>query len=154
MPDVHSSSSQIGLPILVLDTNAVLDWLVFRDAAMEPLARAITESKVHWLTTERMRRELAHVLARQWPSRWTFVADACLAQYDRWAKRVAEPIAAEVAKSLPGCLCTDPDDQVFIDLALLAKAKWLVSRDLAVLRLSRRLSSFGVLVRRPVDWLS
>lgn len=152
MPEVHSSSLQIGPPRLVLDTNAVLDWLVFQDLAMKPLAQAITQSQVRWLASERMRQELAHVLARPWPSRWPFVVDDCLAQFDRWTTRAAEPIAAEVAKTMPGCVCTDPDDQVFIDLALEGGATWLVSRDLAVLRLSRRLATFGVVVRRPVDW--
>ncbi|MBX3622048.1 MAG: PIN domain-containing protein [Rhizobacter sp.] len=47
--------------------------------------------------------------------------------------------------------CTDPDDQKFIDLAV-ANARWLVSRDRAVLKLARRAALFGLQVVSPDRW--
>jgi predicted nucleic acid-binding protein len=49
---------------------------------------------------------------------------------------------------LPG-----PDDQKFIDLALLGGATWLVSRDKAVLKLARRCrAQAGLVVTPPHLW--
>ena len=45
--------------------------------------------------------------------------------------------------------CTDPDDQKFIDLALGHRARWLVTRDRAVLKLARRARTLGLNIVTP-----
>jgi predicted nucleic acid-binding protein len=49
--------------------------------------------------------------------------------------------------------CTDTDDQKFIDLALAHGARWLLSRDRAVLKLGRRTRVLGLEVLTPEIWL-
>jgi predicted nucleic acid-binding protein len=49
-------------------------------------------------------------------------------------------------------VCRDPDDQKFIDLALAAKAQWLVSRDKALLALAKRAKARGLLIVKPEAW--
>ena len=44
------------------------------------------------------------------------------------------------------CVCSDPDDQVFIDLSV-AHGAQLVSKDKAVLSMKKRLALRGVAVR-------
>ena len=48
--------------------------------------------------------------------------------------------------------CTDADDQKFIDLALGYGARWLLSRDRAVLKLARRAQPLGLAVMTPDAW--
>jgi predicted nucleic acid-binding protein len=48
--------------------------------------------------------------------------------------------------------CTDADDQKFIDLACAAPARWLVSRDRAVLKLRRRAATDGLVIVTPDGW--
>jgi hypothetical protein len=49
--------------------------------------------------------------------------------------------------------CTDPDDQKFIDAAVAWGARWLVSRDRAVLKLRRRAAeAHGLLIVPPRAW--
>ena len=48
----------------VLDTQVVLDWLVFRDASTLPMAAALECGSLRWLTTRAMCDELEHVLER------------------------------------------------------------------------------------------
>ena len=64
--DLDSSCEQslTPAPTVVLDTNAVLDWLLFADPRMAPLASAVTDGRLRWIATARMRDEFAHVLAR------------------------------------------------------------------------------------------
>ena len=47
---------------LVIDTNIVLDLLVFRDPAAAPLSEALGARRLAWLATDAMREELARVL--------------------------------------------------------------------------------------------
>jgi len=48
--------------------------------------------------------------------------------------------------------CTDRDDQMFIDLALACGARWLLSRDRAVLKLGKRARLLGLDILTPAVW--
>ena len=133
--------------ILVLDTNVVLDWLVFRDPSSMPLAEALAGQRAEWLACAAMRTELEHVLTRAELDRWQPDAPAVLAQWDRWARLVDCPPAA------PGGLrCSDPDDQVFLDLAFAGEAQALLTRDRALLRLAHAAGRRGLAVLTPEAW--
>ncbi len=126
---------------LVLDTNVVLDLLVFGDAAAQPLAQALDAGALRWLATPAMREELARVLA--YPKLAPRVAshgggpEAVLAQFDRHVQLREVPAKAPLT-------CGDPDDQKFIDLAVAHRCT-LVSKDREVLRMKKRLAQLDVL---------
>jgi predicted nucleic acid-binding protein len=132
-------------PGAVLDTNVVLDWLLFADPAVLALAAAVMSGRVRWLATTAMRDELASVLARGLAATREVDAAALLAAWDAHAQLQA----ASPAQSLR---CSDPDDQKFIDLAVAAGARWLVSRDRAVLALARRAAPSGLTILGPAQW--
>jgi predicted nucleic acid-binding protein len=101
-------------PVLVIDTNIVLDLLVFEDPAVVPLRDAVHQGRVVWLATAAMREECERVLgyaqiARRLVARQLPVQDL-LAQFDHWSRAVPQPARATVR-------CGDPDDQIFVDLA-------------------------------------
>jgi uncharacterized protein len=129
----------------VLDTNVVLDWLVFRDARMAPLAAAVEQGRLRWLASLPMRAELARMLVHSSLRRWSPDVEQALATFD---------CLAEVRDSAaPARLrCADPDDQIFIDLALAEPADWLVTHDRALLKLARRAQPYGVTVLTPAAW--
>jgi predicted nucleic acid-binding protein len=134
------------LQTVVLDTNTVLDWLVFRDPCTFALARCIESGTVLWQATPAMRREFERVLPRESFTRWRPDAAAAAAAWDRLARLDdAEPPAGRLR-------CTDPDDQVFIDLALHRRSTWLISRDRSLLRLARKAAAWQVDVLTPRDW--
>ena len=126
--------------MIVLDTNIVLDLLVFDDPATPPLKDALASRQLQWIATPAMREELArvlaypHILARL--AYYQFGADDVLAAFDR---------QVQIVETAPrgACVCKDPDDQKFIDLAVAHRAL-LLSKDHAVLRLKRRLLPLGV----------
>jgi predicted nucleic acid-binding protein len=131
---------------IVLDTNIALDLLVFDDPACVPLAAALDAGELQWLATTAMRDELARVLG------YPLVA-ARLAQNGRDAQGVLAAFDARVqrvdaAPARAPCVCSDPDDQIFIDLAVAHRAR-LLSKDRAVLTMRRRLALLGVAVSAP-----
>ena len=132
--------------LVVLDTNVVLDWLVFRDPNCDGLRRGLAAGRLHWIATPAMRDELAHVLARGDLAGWRPELAQIWAHWDEHA--VVWPVPGPLGLSSP-LRCTDPDDQKFIDLAIAAGARWLLSRDRAVLKLRRRLREFGVEATAP-----
>ncbi|MBA3624275.1 MAG: PIN domain-containing protein [Methylibium sp.] len=134
------------LPTAVLDTNTVLDWMVFRDPATSLLAEQIESGALLWRTTSAMRREFELVLPRTCFAPWQPDAAAAAATWDRFACTDSE----EPPRSL--LLCADPDDQVFIDLAIHRGCAWLISRDRALLRLARRAAAWRVSVLTPRSW--
>ena len=134
---------------IVIDTNVVLDWLVFRDPRCTPFVQALLGGQLLWLATPAMREELQHVLARGVAAAWNPDPGAVWAAWDRHATEVPAVAASGLASRLR---CTDDDDQKFIDLALAHPARWLLSRDRAVLRLAGRSREFGLDIVTPERW--
>ena len=148
MRQAIASTAFPDAPAAVLDTNVALDWLVFHDPGADALVRAIEGGRLRWLATPGMRRELQHMLGHASLERWKPDKEHALTIFDRHAILTE----TDLPSSATALRCSDPDDQVFIDLALTASARWLVSHDRALLRLERRLRAHGVEVLRPADW--
>jgi len=143
------SMTGTGRPSVVIDTNVLLDWLVFRNPGCAVLAAAVVAGDVRWIATRAMRDELAHVLARGHLDAWAPDLTALWARWESHCVELPDPAPA----GPPGRLrCSDPDDQKFIDLAVAVQARWLLSRDRAVLRLARRLRERGVEALPPERW--
>jgi putative PIN family toxin of toxin-antitoxin system len=134
-------------PRVVLDTNVVLDWLLFRDAGCAALARQLQTGQLAWLATAAMRAELDSILLHPRLAGWQPDAARILHSFDAMAS-----ICAEAPLCSQALVCRDPDDQKFIDLAVAANACWLFSKDRALLALARRARSFGVHILRPDGW--
>ena len=124
---------------LVLDTNIVLDLLVFADEAIAPVRALLAAGELRWIATHAMRGELARVLAYpQIVPRLAFyqlTAEQVLARYDAAVHWV--DAAPRIA-----VLCKDADDQHFLDLAV-AHTAILLSKDKAVVCLRKRLQVLG-----------
>jgi putative PIN family toxin of toxin-antitoxin system len=132
---------------LVLDTNIVLDLLVFGDAEARPVSEGLASGALRWVATASMREELARVLAYpKLAPRVSFhrgSADTVLADFDRQATLVDAPAKAALT-------CGDPDDQKFIDLAV-AHRCILLSKDYEVLRMKKRLAQLDVTAARVLS---
>jgi predicted nucleic acid-binding protein len=124
---------------LVLDTNIVLDLLLFADPAAQVLRSSLQAGCWTWLATMPMREELERVLA--YP-----VIAARMAYYQRSPQELLAEMDAAVqwcdAAPKAPVTCKDPDDQKFIDLAVQHRAT-LLSKDRAVWSMARRLAVLG-----------
>jgi putative PIN family toxin of toxin-antitoxin system len=131
-------------PVVVLDTNIVLDLWVFDNPNTGPLRAQVEQRDVRWLATARMRGELERVLGYPHIVRRLLAGDraanSVLANFDTYAQ--LQPDAPKAPYT-----CKDPDDQCFIDLAVQHQA-WLWSKDAHVLSMKNRLARCGVVLCR------
>jgi putative PIN family toxin of toxin-antitoxin system len=130
-----------GQPI-VLDTNVVLDLLIFNDPRCAELRTALGSKALQWTATQSMRDELERVLTyTHLQPRMAFYATTAaqvLAQFDS---------GVQIIDTAPRAfyVCKDADDQKFIDLAVQLQSA-LVSKDKAVLCMRKRLATLGAVV--------
>jgi putative PIN family toxin of toxin-antitoxin system len=135
-------------PRIVIDTQVVMDWLVFGDIRVQPLVAAIEAGQVHWIGRTTMLEELRHVLGRGVAAERKpdlALIESAFATHCRLIDAVPAPAVRLV--------CRDPDDQQFIDLALAEQAAWLISRDKAVLALAKRALTSGFRILTPEAWI-
>jgi uncharacterized protein len=149
MPSVSLRSSR-----LVLDTNIVLDGLVFRDSATRDLMAAIEARSVQVLVHQHALDELESVLA--YPQCHLAVTEQrqVLDRYLSLATLTPMPdgFTRDTLLLPPGFpRCRDRDDALFLALAYHARADALITRDKAVLKLRRKTPRFGVAILAPAD---
>jgi putative PIN family toxin of toxin-antitoxin system len=122
---------------LVLDTNVWLDWLVFDDPGIARIAAVVAAGEAEIFVDSACEAELARVLGYPFKDRALSVERQaeCLARC-RSLARAADGVNADAARRLPKC--SDPDDQKFLELAASCNAAYLVTKDKALLELSRR----------------
>lgn len=128
---------------MVLDTNVVLDMLIFDDPHIPPIRELVARGKVRWIADQAQRIELERVLHySQIAPRVSFYGktpEGVMAAFDAAVEYVAE--APKIRFT-----CTDPDDQHFLDLASQHQAL-LVSKDKAVLKQRKRVAqNYGATV--------
>jgi len=146
MPDAPAPPA-CATPAVVLDTNAALDWLAFADPRIAPLVVAIESGRVRWIGTAPMRDELAEVARRPNLIARIGRCEHILTAFDRWAVLVAPAPRAGLQFT-----CADADDQMFIDLAVSEGARWLVTRDKALLALRAKALKQDLTIAEPAAW--
>ena len=123
---------------VVLDTNVVLDMLIFDDPHVPSIRELVARGELRWIADQAQRIELARVLHySQIAPRVSFygkTAAGVLAAFDDAVEYVTE--APKIRFT-----CTDPDDQHFLDLASQHQAL-LVSKDKAVLKQRKRVATY------------
>ena len=142
----------LPVPRIVLDTNVCLDLFMFRDPLCSHLLAALERGAVQAMTRDDCREEWQRVLHypqlpiddRQRP--------AFDAAFDALVQRLP-PEEATAGQDMVLPRCGDPDDQKFLELALAAGARWLLSKDKELLKLDRRTRSAGLFaIRLPQLW--
>ena len=136
------AAPQGALRPLILDTNMVLDLLVFKDPQIAPVRDLLEQGAVRWIADTAQRVELERVLTYpQIAPRVAFHGlsqDGVLAAFDAGVAYLPEAPAIRI-------VCTDPDDQHFLALAAQHQAL-LLSKDKAVLTQRKRLAGLGATV--------
>lgn len=141
----------VTAPRIVLDSNVCLDLFAFHDPIVAPLLKRLREGSLIAVTDAACREEWLRILDYPKLGLDEATRAACLRDYDAlFQPHDHEPIATTEI-TLPRC--ADPDDQKFLELALAAKARWLLSRDHALIVLGRRTARAGLFdILTPRTW--
>jgi putative PIN family toxin of toxin-antitoxin system len=123
---------------IVLDTNIWLDWLVFQDTGIAHIRQLHGAGHIEICIDAACEAELVEVLARPFGKRSldANAQAAALALCRRATTRIDARMSESERARLPQC--RDADDQKFLEAALAAQADVLITKDRALLDLSRR----------------
>ena len=133
---------------IVLDTNVVLDWFVFRNPGVAAVAGAVEQDRIQWIGSPETLAELRHVLQHAPLAGRQFGVEQVLTSAMSLMKLAVVPEPLPLTR----WRCSDPSDQKFIDLAVATQARWLLTRDRAVLKLARKTAQSGLLIQVPERW--
>lgn len=134
---------------IVLDTNVCLDLFVFHDPRWNKLLAAIESGEVEAVTRADCRDEYLIVLHYSHLPLDESSRPVSAARFDALVKVVAPP-----PKLVRLPVCSDKDDQKFLELARDADAEILVTKDKALLKLARKTAQAGLFrIMVPEAWL-
>lgn len=136
-------------PRVVLDTNVCLDLFVFGDPRCAAIGAALRDGLVEAVTCTACEEEWRAVLCYRQLALDADTRRRASDAFDASVRRLPVTSQAHVPR------CADPDDQKFLVLAACAGARWLISRDRALLALARRsLRLCGFSIIEPQAWPS
>jgi putative PIN family toxin of toxin-antitoxin system len=137
---------------LVIDTNVLLDLFVFHDPRWNGLLDALQSGAIQGVTREDCRQEWLYVLHYPHLPLDEQKRQAAAAEFDRLIK--VSDAAANATPGAPLPVCSDRDDQKFLELARDAQAEVLVTKDKALLKLAKRTAKAGMFrILTPQAWL-
>jgi putative PIN family toxin of toxin-antitoxin system len=135
--------------LIVIDTNVCLDLFVFRDPRWASLLAALEGGAVEAVTRADCRDEYLFVLHYPHLPLDDGTRPDAAARFDALI-RVVAPDSRAVR--LP--VCTDRDDQKFLEIARDAGAAILVTKDKALLKLAKRNARDGLFrIMTPEAWV-
>lgn len=137
---------------IVLDTNVCLDLFVFHDPRWAPLLGALKDGTVTAVTRDDCRMEWLIVLDYPHLPLDSASKTQSAAEFDALITCLSMPeLTGQAVVRLP--LCSDPDDQKFLELARDAKADILLTKDKALLKLARKNAKAGMFkIMTPEAW--
>jgi len=134
---------------IVIDTNVCLDLFVFRDPRWAGLLAALESGAVQAVTRADCRDEYLHVLHYPHLPLDDSTRPDAAARFDALI-RVVAPDSRAIR--LP--VCTDRDDQKFLEIARDAAAAILITKDKALLKLARKTAREGLYrIMTPDAWI-
>lgn len=134
---------------IVLDTNVCLDLFVFNDPRWATLLAALKNGAVEAVTKAECRMEWQIVLGYSQLRLNEAMRAECNAAFDA----LIDCITPQPLTSIKLPLCSDPDDQKFLELSRDAQVATLITKDKALLKLARKTARAGLFeIILPQAW--
>lgn len=132
----------LSVPSCVLDTNVVLDILLFADKNTESIQKSLASGQLLALGHYDTLYEFADVISR---SQFKLTESQIKEKLHAWVK-----LHWIIKEALPTeGYCKDHDDDKFFNLARLCSARYLISKDKKVLKAKGKAKRFGCAVIKP-----
>ncbi|MBC3916251.1 putative toxin-antitoxin system toxin component, PIN family [Undibacterium sp. CY18W] len=135
---------------VVIDTNVCLDLFVFKDPRWSVLLSALQNNDIQAVTRHDCRDEWLAVL--KYPH--LPVVPEELEQITGWFDTYIPCVTPTEPSTYKLPVCTDKDDQKFLEIARDAQAQVLITKDKALLKLARKMKNAGMfLIQTPEQFL-
>ncbi len=131
---------------LVLDTNVILDLLVFKDPSTKPIRLLLDAKLVDAVRSEASMLELIDVIQRPSFKLSEEQQQAILKSWESSSRLLDVVLIAQAPFT-----CRDLDDQVFLDMAYSLRPALLLSKDLRVLELQAIAKHHGVEISQDYE---
>ena len=125
---------------IVLDTNVCLDLFVFFDTRWQRLLEGMKNGQFEAITAEHCRNEWLTVLTYKQLPITDATRPAMIVAFDELIRCIEPPFTSTI--KLP--LCSDSDDQKFMELARDANAGFLITKDKALLKCAKKTAQSGM----------
>lgn len=138
---------------IVIDTNVCLDLFVFRDQRWNALHDALHQRHIEAVTRDDCRMEWLMVLEYRHLPLDSDSRPLAVSEFDALIHCIAsESLRPRSDVRLP--ICSDPDDQKFLELARDSDATTLITKDKALLKLGKRTARAGLFnIVTPDKWV-
>lgn len=139
-------------PRIVIDTNVCLDLFVFRDPRWTTLMTALQTGEIEAVTRPDCRLEWQMVLHYPHLPVTDETHPGINTEFDTLITCLpTEMLTPHASIRLP--ICSDSDDQKFLELAFGAHATTLITKDKALLKLARKTAKAGLFaIVTPQAW--
>ena len=134
-------------PMLVLDTNVCLDLFVFHDPRWLPLLTGLRDNRLKAMTNKGCRDEWLAVLHYKHLPVTDENRPTIMSSFDQLIHFANPESSTKI--NLP--MCSDPDDQKFMELARDGKATHLITKDKALLKCAKKVNNFGLFQIMPPE---
>lgn len=134
-----------SIPV-ILDTNILLDLIIFKDISVEKLQLLFEKNKIYFLFSCDTVNEFNRVINYE---KFKFSE----IQKNNFIKELNHLIGKTDVfdlniSELP-VIVRDPDDHKFIELAYQTKTQYLLTKDNDLLKIKKRLIDYGILALKP-----
>ena len=126
--------------LLVLDTNVCLDLFVFHDPRWASLLAGLQNGSLKAVTSSACRDEWLAVLQYTHLPVTEQSRPGMIEAFDQlisWSN-------PELSPNIKLPICTDPDDQKFMELSRDCKAAYLLTKDKALLKCAKKVAAAGL----------
>jgi len=129
-----------------LDTNILLDLIIFKDISVEKLQVLFEKNKIYFLFSSETVDEFKRVINYE---KFKFSES----QKNKFIKELNHLIGNTNVfdlniRKLP-VIVKDPDDHKFIELAYHTKTQYLLTKDNDLLKIKKKLINYGILALKP-----
>ena len=134
-----------NIPV-ILDTNILLDLIIFKDISVEKLQVLFEKNKIYFLFSIETVNEFKRVINYE---KFKFSE----IQKNKFIKElnylIGNTDVFDLNISELPVIVRDPDDHKFIELAYQTKTKYLLTKDNDLLKIKKKLIDYGIIALKP-----
>ena len=134
-----------SIPV-ILDTNILLDLIIFKDISVEKLQVLFEKNKIYFLFSYETVNEFNRVINYE---KFKFSETQKNKFIEGLNYLIGKTDVFDLNSNELPIIVRDPDDHKFIELAYHTKTQYLLTKDNDLLKIKKKLIDYGILALKP-----